>query len=123
MLALDTSECSADLKIWPEFHNGVAAGLRLPLYEITAKNISNITRTWIVYNRPPRSGQTPANTNTPNGNSTAPSQNLGHAHGGLLMALGLRGHLTTLEMTDIFDYLTQGSVTTTVGVLLGMAAK
>jgi hypothetical protein len=39
------------------------------------------------------------------------------------MALGLRGHLTTLEMTDIFDYLTQGTVTTTVGVLLGMAVK
>jgi hypothetical protein len=121
MLALDTTECAADLKIWPEFHNGVAAGLRLPLHEITAQNVSKITRTWIVYNRPPRSGQTTQNnSNTPN---STPSQSLGHAHGGLLMALGLRGHLTTLEMTDIFDYLTQGSVTTTVGVLLGMAAK
>ena len=31
MLALDTTECPSDLKVWPEFHNGVAAGLRLPL--------------------------------------------------------------------------------------------
>ena len=117
MLALDTSECATDLKVWPEFHNGVAAGLRLPLPEATKETISKITRTWIVYNRPPRSGQSQSTT------ANSPSQSLGNAHGGLLMALGLRGHLTTLEMTDIFDYLTQGSVTTTVGVLLGMAAK
>lgn len=39
------------------------------------------------------------------------------------MALGMRGHLTQLEMTDIYDYLTQGQVTLTCGVLLGMAAN
>jgi anaphase-promoting complex subunit 1 len=39
------------------------------------------------------------------------------------MALGLRGHLSTLNMTDIYDYLTDGVVTTTVGVLIGMAAN
>jgi anaphase-promoting complex subunit 1 len=44
-------------------------------------------------------------------------------HGGLLLALGLRGHLTALEMSEIYKYLTQGSVTTMVGVLLGMAAN
>lgn len=120
-LALDTGECPADLKVWPEFHNGVAAGLRLPLEQDAGEMISKITRTWIVYNRPPKDDQNPAqnNPNQPNNSS----QSLGHAHGGLLMALGLRGHLTTLEMTDIFDYLTHGTVTTTVGVLLGMAAK
>lgn len=120
-LALDTAECPTDLRVWPEFHNGVAAGLRLPLEEDAAEFVSKITRTWIVYNRPPSSGQNQSqnNSNAPNN----PSQNLGNAHGGLLMALGLRGHLTTLEMTDIFDYLTQGTVTTTVGVLLGMSAK
>jgi hypothetical protein len=120
ILALDTTDCPTDLRVWPEFHNGVAAGLRLPLGEDADEIVSKITRTWIVYNRPQRNNepQSQNNPNTPN-----PSQNLSHSHGGMLMALGLRGHLTTLEMTDIFDYLTQGTVTTTVGVLLGMAAK
>jgi hypothetical protein len=120
-LALDTSECPTDLKVWPEFHNGVAAGLRLPLHEEAGESVSKITRTWIVYNRPNNdsSGEPPSNSSTPE----SLTHGLNHAHGGLLMALGLRGHLTALEMTDIFDYLTHGTVTTTVGVLLGMAAK
>lgn len=117
LLALDTTDCPSDLKVWPDFNNGVAAGLRLPLEKDAGALISKITRTWIVYNRP--GNQVQQNSQSP----SSSNQNLGHAHGGLLMALGLRGHLTTLEMTDIFDYLTQGTVTTTVGVLLGMAAK
>jgi anaphase-promoting complex subunit 1 len=121
IIALDTGECPTDMRVWPEFHNGVAAGLRLPLEQDAGEAISKITRTWIVYNRPEGNTQ-PQAPNNSNSSGNA-SQNLGHAHGGLLMALGLRGHLTTLEMTDIFDYLTQGTVTTTVGVLLGMAAK
>lgn len=120
-LALDTSDCPADFKVWPEFHNGVAAGLRLPLHQDAAETVSKITRTWIVYNRPTNStsGESQSNSNSPESST----QGLNHSHGGLLMALGLRGHLTALEMTDIFDYLTHGTVTTTVGVLLGMAAK
>ena len=118
-LALDTTECASDMKMWPEFSNGVAAGLRLPLETDSGELLSKITRTWIVYNRPRNNPS--QNQNQPNAPSSPPD--LGHNHGGLLMALGLRGHLTRLEMTDIFDYLTQGSVTTTVGVLLGMAAK
>jgi hypothetical protein len=120
-LALDTSGWPADLKIWPEFHNGVAAGLRLPQNDRSGKSVSKITRTWIVYNRPSNitSGEVQRNSGSPE----TQSHGLSHAHGGLLMALGMRGHLTALEMTDVFDYLTQGTVTTTVGVLLGMAAK
>eukprot|EP00980_Cylindrotheca_fusiformis_P031133 scaffold25862_cov152-Cylindrotheca_fusiformis.AAC.4 len=121
MLALDSSESGDDLKVWPEFHNGVAAGLRLPLEKDAGEIVSKITRTWIVYNRPEQSSSQPENNS--NNNSATPAPRPIHAHGGLLMALGLRGHLTTLEMTDIFDYLTQGTVTTTVGVLLGMAVK
>ena len=118
-LALDTTECASDMKMWPEFNNGVAAGLRLPLETDSGELVSKITRTWIVYNRPRNN---PAQNQNPSNSPSSPPD-LGHNHGGLLMALGLRGHLTRLEMTDIFDYLTQGSVTTTVGVLLGMAAK
>ena len=120
-MALDTSECPVDMNVWPEFHNGVAAGLRLPLQLEGGESITKITRTWIVYNRPSANNQADSQNNSNNSESHSQGQN--HAHGGLLMALGMRGHLTALEMTDIFDYLTHGSVTTTVGCLLGMAAK
>lgn len=115
-LALDDSDCPSDMRVWPEFHNGVAAGLRLPLL---GESDVNITRTWIIYNRPPAANQPQAE-----GEDANPAQQRkSHTHGGLLLALGLRGHLTALQMSDIYDYLTQGSVTTTVGVLLGMAAN
>jgi len=126
-MALDISECPVDMKVWPEFHNGVAAGLRLPLQLDGGESITKITRTWIVYNRPSAANnQTDSqnnNNNANNANESNSSQGQNHAHGGLLMALGMRGHLAALEMTDIFDYLTHGSVTTTVGCLLGMAAN
>ena len=51
---------------WPEFHNGVAAGLRL------APGTHQLTRTWVVYNKPAEPSFT---------------------HAGMLMALGLTGHL------------------------------
>lgn len=53
----------SELVAWPEFHNGVAAGLRLAPG-------GNLTRTWIVYNRSPE-----------------PS----YEHAGLLLGLGLTG--------------------------------
>ena len=115
-LALDDSECPSDMRVWPEFHNGVAAGLRLPA---AGESGLKITRTWIVYNRPPLT--TPSQTDNEDA-STHPHRRA-HTHGGLLLALGLRGHLTALDMSDVYDYLTHGSVTTTVGVLLGMAAN
>lgn len=36
----------AEQTAWPEFHNGVAAGLRL------APGTHQLTRTWVVYNKP-----------------------------------------------------------------------
>lgn len=120
-LALDSSSCPADMSVWPEFHNAVAAGLRLPHNEDTSdESLRQITRSWIVYNG--SSGQASADQNP---SSTEPDNqpSVSHAQGGLLMALGLRGHLSTLKMTDIYDYLTDGVVTTTVGVLVGMAAN
>jgi anaphase-promoting complex subunit 1 len=119
-LTLDTSHCPSDMTVWPEFHNGVAAGLRLPLEGEDPVSGFKITRTWIVYNKPAPA----AHSSNEDGNDTLPAPNQkSHAHGGLLLALGLRGHLTALEMSDLYEYLTQGTVTTTVGVLLGMAAN
>lgn len=85
-----------ELKSWPEFHNAVAAGLRL------AQLQGNMSKTWIVYNKPEE----------PNG-----------VHAGLLLALGLNGLLRVLSLTQIFTYLTQEHESTTVGLLLGLAAS
>lgn len=79
---------------WPEFHNGVAAGLRI------SPEQSRITRTWIVYNRP---------------------EQLNHAHAGVLFALGLQGFLGALAPADFFWYLSPKHDATTVAILLGMA--
>lgn len=105
-LALDMNECQTDFKIWPEFHNGVAAGLRLPLVGEIKEAISKITRTWIVYNRPATNSDAQSPSQQGNQAPSQPTIN-SNAHGGLLLALGLRGHLAELEMTDIYDYLTQ----------------
>jgi anaphase-promoting complex subunit 1 len=57
--------------MWPAFHNGVAAGLRI------VRDMPTTDSTWIVYNKPD-SGGDPLDR---------------HSHAGLLMALGLSGHL------------------------------
>lgn len=118
-LALDTTSGSADLTVWPEFHNAVAAGLRLPFNEnASEETLRQITRSWIVFNG--NSNQVSSQQNSDSPDSQTP---VNHGQGGLLMAIGLRGHLSALKMTDIYDYLTDGVVTTTVGVLIGMAAN
>ncbi|KAI3425098.1 hypothetical protein D9Q98_008476 [Chlorella vulgaris] len=86
----------AEQTAWPEFHNGAAAGLRL------APGTHQLTRTWVVYNKP-----------------AEPS----YTHAGMLMALGLTGHLSCLAATDLYRYLAQEHDATIIGVLLGMAAS
>ncbi|GAB4827614.1 hypothetical protein Ancab_034497 [Ancistrocladus abbreviatus] len=85
-----------ELRAWPEFHNAVAAGLRLAPLQ------GRMSRTWILYNRPEE----------PNA-----------VHAGLLLALGLHGHLSVLTITDVYQYYQQGHESTTVGLMLGLAAS
>ncbi|XP_010253785.1 PREDICTED: anaphase-promoting complex subunit 1 [Nelumbo nucifera] len=85
-----------ELKSWPEFHNAVAAGLRLAPFQ------GKMSRTWIIYNKPEE----------PN-----------VIHAGLLLALGLHGHLRVLTVTDIYQYYSQEHESTTVGLMLGLAAS
>ena len=65
---------------WPEFHNGVAAGIRL------APGGGGLTRTWVVYNKP----------KTPN-----------YTHAGMLMGLGLAGaqHTSDFFTVDVWSVL------------------
>ncbi|XP_027940557.1 anaphase-promoting complex subunit 1 isoform X2 [Vigna unguiculata] len=85
-----------ELRSWPEFHNAVAAGLRLAPLQ------GRMSRTWILYNRPEE----------PNS-----------VHAGLLLALGLHGFLRVLAVTDIYQYFSQEHESTTVGLMLGLAAS
>ena len=95
-LDLSAASASADFTAWPEFHNGAAAGLAL-----AARTKGELTRAWIVFNRP-----------------REPS----YTHAGVLMALGLTGHLRALTNTDLYRYLVQEHDATTLGVLVGVAA-
>lgn len=92
------SEVPADMDIWPLFHNGVAAGLKI------APNCGDITSTWIVYNK----------------SKGDASGSLSHA--GFLMALGLNGHLRNFATVSLHEYLSQGLELTCVGLLLGISA-
>ncbi|KAL0003395.1 hypothetical protein SO802_017176 [Lithocarpus litseifolius] len=85
-----------EIKSWPEFHNAVAAGLRLAPLQ------GKMSRTWIIYNKPEE----------PNA-----------VHAGLLLALGLHGYLRVLNLTDIYQYYQQEHESTTAGIMLGLAAS
>ena len=82
---------------WPEFHNGAASGLSL-----RSEDTDKLTRAWIVFNRP-----------------KVPT----FSHAGVLLALGLNGHLSSLTATDLYRYLAQEHEATTIGTLLGVAAS
>jgi anaphase-promoting complex subunit 1 len=98
-VALDLAAASApaDFLVWPDFHNGCAAGLRLVQREQAA-----LTRNWVLYNRPAEASAT---------------------HAGMLLAFGLAGHLAALGREDLYRYLTMEHPPTTAAVLLGLAAS
>jgi hypothetical protein len=85
----------ADALMWPSFHNGTAAGLRV--------STTPLTRNWILYALPVTQRPTPST-------------------GGWLMALGLQGHLTKLANIDLFKYYNHHHEHTTIGINIGMAA-
>ncbi|XP_071867310.1 anaphase promoting complex subunit 1 isoform X1 [Bombus fervidus] len=86
-----------NMNLWPLFHNGVAAGLRIH------PDASNIDSTWIVYNKQ-QQGE------------------FGIEHSGFLMALGLNGHLKNLAPYSMYEYLVECHEATNVGLLLGLSA-
>ncbi|KAJ8671496.1 hypothetical protein QAD02_002755 [Eretmocerus hayati] len=86
-----------NLNLWPLFHNGVAAGLRVH------PNAHDVDSTWIVFNKQPQTG-------------------FGIDHAGFLMALGLNGHLKNLAPFSTYEYLVECHETTSVGLLLGLSA-
>ncbi|XP_076758476.1 anaphase promoting complex subunit 1 [Xylocopa sonorina] len=87
----------SNMNLWPLFHNGVAAGLRI------RPDASNIDSTWIVYNKQQQG-------------------DFGIEHSGFLMALGLNGHLKNLAPFSMYEYLVECHEATSVGLLLGLSA-
>ncbi|CAL4136333.1 unnamed protein product [Meganyctiphanes norvegica] len=94
---LSNIEVPPNMDMWPHFHNGVAAGLKI------TSNCGEIDSTWIVYNKPKGSTESPTE------------------HAGFLMALGLNGHLSNLAIVNMHDYLARGHEMTCVGLLLGIS--
>jgi anaphase-promoting complex subunit 1 len=92
----DGGKIATDAIHWGEFHNGVAAGLRI------SPNAQGVESSWITFNKP--SELTPE-------------------HAGFLFALGLTGHLKELMTWHTFQYLTPKHDLTSIAVLLGLAAS
>ncbi|THH09652.1 hypothetical protein EW146_g8626 [Bondarzewia mesenterica] len=80
---------------WGDFHNGVAAALRV------SPSSGMIDSSWIKFNKP--SELTPE-------------------HAGFLYGLGLTGHLKEMLTWHTFGYLTPKHDLTSIGVLLGLSA-
>uniref|UniRef100_A0A1B0CZC3 Anaphase-promoting complex subunit 1 middle domain-containing protein n=1 Tax=Phlebotomus papatasi TaxID=29031 RepID=A0A1B0CZC3_PHLPP len=97
-IELQQIEVPPNMNCWPLFHNGVAAGLRI------TPQAKDIDSTWIVYNKPKG------------------SSDVSIEHAGLLMALGLNGHLKSLSFMSIYDYLRKCDEMTSIGLLLGISA-
>ncbi|KAJ3566722.1 hypothetical protein NP233_g6827 [Leucocoprinus birnbaumii] len=80
---------------WGEFHNGVAAGLRI------SPTAMGVESSWIAFNKP---------------------SELSPEHAGFLLGLGLTGHLKHMMTWHTFSYLTPKHDLTSIGVLLGLSA-
>ncbi len=81
---------------WAFFHQGAASGLAVP------PQATGIDTSWILYNKP---------------------DELNNRHAGLLLGLGLNGHLKSIAKWVAFKYLTPKHTMTSIGLLLGLAAS
>lgn len=95
-LTMDESQTTEQSRRWPLFHNGVAAGLRVVP---RARDVA--ATAWVAYHEAGRLQDEPA---------------------GFLFGLGLTGHLIDLPSVKLRMYLSQGHESTSIGLLLGLAA-
>ncbi|KAJ3758130.1 hypothetical protein EV360DRAFT_83363 [Lentinula raphanica] len=95
VVSIDSSKLVPESLHWGEFHNGVAAALRI------SSSAASIDSSWIAFNKP--SELTPE-------------------HAGFLFGLGLTGHLKEMLTWHTFGYLTPKHDLTSIGVLLGLSA-
>ncbi|OWZ23875.1 Anaphase-promoting complex subunit [Phytophthora megakarya] len=129
IVELDLSGYAKELTYWPQFHNGCATGLRLPAHDLSGI----INRHWIKYHRPSVNDIPQRNSTGSTGGRQASATQSGDttgrnleeayaAHAGLLLGIGLRGHLKCLSMADVYNYLSLSNEFVTVAIMLGMAS-
>ena len=92
----DRSVFTEEKVSWAFFHAGVEAGLSI------SKEAKGVDTSWILFNKP---------------------RDLTNRHAGLLLALGLNGHLKCLAKWVAFKYLTPKHNMTSIGLLLGLSAS
>ncbi|TKA43564.1 hypothetical protein B0A54_05346 [Friedmanniomyces endolithicus] len=95
-LNIDRSTMSEEKFGWAYFHAGVSSGLRI------SKHVKGIDTSWVAFNKPAE---------------------LTNRHAGLLLALGLGGHLRHVAKWMSFKYLTPKHTMTSIGLLLGLSAS
>lgn len=95
MITPEAGRIPAESLHWGEFHNGVAAGLRI------SPSSAGVESSWIAFNKP---------------------TDLTPEHAGFLFGLGLTGHLKEMLTWHTFGYLTPKHDLTSIGVLLGLSA-
>jgi anaphase-promoting complex subunit 1 len=96
VVTAERANYSEEKYFWAFFNAGVAAGLSI------SREAQGIDTSWIMYNKP---------------------QELTNKHAGLLLGLGLNGHLKTIAKWLSFKYLTPKHTMTSVGLLLGLSAS
>ncbi|KAF2199760.1 hypothetical protein GQ43DRAFT_482173 [Delitschia confertaspora ATCC 74209] len=96
VVTAERANYSEEKYFWAFFNAGVAAGLSV------ARDAQGIDTSWIMYNKP---------------------SELTNRHAGLLLGLGLNGHLKTIAKWLSFKYLTPKHTMTSVGLLLGLSAS
>ncbi|CAG8508489.1 9869_t:CDS:2 [Ambispora leptoticha] len=95
---LDRGLRSQEIIDWPEFHDGVAAGLRI------TRESTEVDGSWIALNKP---------------------KELSNGHAGFLLGLGLNGHLRSLGAWRAVDYLmkTPKHDMTSIALVIGIPAS
>ncbi|KAI8808920.1 hypothetical protein BJ742DRAFT_255061 [Cladochytrium replicatum] len=96
IVALDMQPFPPDFQDWCQFHNGVAAGLRI------SPEFTEIDSAWIQLN-----------------GRAEPSAE----HAGLMLGFGLNGHLRKLVRGDTFQFLSQNYELMRIAMLLGYSAS
>lgn len=96
VVTADRTTYTEEKFFWAFFHQGVSAGLSI------SRDAQGIDTSWIMYNKPSETS---------------------NRHAGLLLGLGLNGHLKTIAKWLCFKYLTPKHTMTGVGLLLGLSAS
>lgn len=94
VVSADEGSWESNYLDWPQFHSGVAAGLRVSPSE-------ELSDEWIAYSMPDK---------------------LEAQHGGFLLGLGLNGNLRQLSLINRYRCLTQPCELAKAGFILGIAA-